>query len=65
VEQKIKVSFPVYDAVFVDNLSPFWKSLLPHLQDRILRLSGRRNQQAAQKARDKLPISVASYTKTL
>jgi len=58
VEQKMKISPPVYDAVFIDHLSPFWKSLLLHLHERI-----RRKQQATQNSREKLPINVASYTK--
>jgi hypothetical protein len=37
VGRKMKISPPVYEAVFIDNLSLFWKSLLLHLPDRIRR----------------------------
>jgi len=48
VEQKMKISPPV----FIENLSPFWKILLRHLQDRI-----RQMQQDTQNPSDKLPVN--------
>jgi hypothetical protein len=62
ITQKM-ISILLHDAVFIDNLSVFWKSLLPHFKIGYFICPEDGSSKLLRNAGDKSPFNMAAYTR--